>query len=157
MEIIEGVMMKNSRKIISIILIFLAVGTIIYIILPKSGSFNDLILSQYKENSFDEALILTPRVDGKRRQIICKDKNKINKFLSYLEKIKIMEYRKKLPYNYGDMYILDVYFRYDDSLSIKIYDKDLNFIEVSDKYTTKWYKIVNDKFDMKFIKQFLQN
>ncbi|MFD3158015.1 hypothetical protein ACFIJ5_14260 [Haloimpatiens sp. FM7330] len=157
--------MKNSKKIIIIVICALIVGGIVYIVSPKRGYLGDLVLSEYKGSNFNAIRVNGFNMDittGKVKitdqgKFTCKDKEKINKFLSYLEKMKVVEYKKGSVYfGSGDEYTVDISTENDKEISVcaslSICDKDLQLISVKDKDDAeKTYKILNDEFDMKYI------
>lgn len=128
---------------------------LIYKLYPKNGSFNDLVLSKYPNTQFEDLII------GKKGgSKICTDVNKINEFLAYLKKVQISEYRGKIPYGTGDIYLIGIYSNSNKFLGITIQNK--NFIQIDintdgHNYVSKKYKIKNNSLDIEYIKNFFND
>lgn len=150
-----------NKKNITVILIILAACALFYIMQPKKGSFNDLIFSQYQGKNFTEIKIEYIPKDSDPAEFTCNDKNKINDFISYLETLKLVKVNGSISYGKSTNYYVFIrnevknsegQLHANENLGITVYDNNLNFIDIFDNNHTKTYKIVNGKFDMKYIR-----
>ncbi|MFD3158016.1 hypothetical protein ACFIJ5_14265 [Haloimpatiens sp. FM7330] len=150
--------MKNLKKIIIIVICALIVGGIMYIILPKKGFLGDLVLSKYKGSNFNSIRVnINSETPHKGNgDFTCKNKDKINKFLSYLDKVKVVEYEESFEYSKKRIYIIDINTEDDKEIrtcaNLTICEKNLQLINVEDKDGfERTYKVLNNEFDMKYI------
>ncbi|MFD3158010.1 hypothetical protein ACFIJ5_14235 [Haloimpatiens sp. FM7330] len=153
--------MKNLKSIIIIVIFVLIIGGIVYIVSPKRGYLGNLVLSGYKRSNLNAIRLSISGQNPYKHKgyFTCKDKDKINNFLSYLDKVKVLECKENILYpKSGDEYVVDISAEDDKEIvicaSLDIYSEDLQFINVEDKYgVEKTYKILNNKFDTKYIKE----
>lgn len=153
-----------KKKNITVILIILAACALFYIMQPKKGSFNDLILSKYRGGNFTEIKIEYIQEDSDPAEFICKDKNKINEFISYLETLKLVEVNESIFHGKSTNYYIFIrnevknsegQLHANENIGITVYDNNLKLIDIFDNNHTKTYKIVNGKFDMKYIREIM--
>lgn len=142
----------KKRLIIIFALFTILIIILIYEVYPKSGYFNDLVLSKCSHTQFVDL-----NVGKGSTYAICTDVNKINEFLAYLKKIQISEYIGKIPYERKDTYLIGIYS--DDSNFIGITLQNKNFIEIDmktddNRQFSKKYRINNNSLDLKYIEDF---
>ncbi|MCY6372195.1 hypothetical protein [Clostridium ganghwense] len=133
---------------------FIAIFAIVTIIVvyneyPRSGSFNELILSKYPEKQFTE-IEITKELNHK----ICNDIHKINEFLGYLDKLQLIEYKRSVPREVDDIYWISIYDNENGLIGITIENRNFIHIHVSDRQRSRNYKIINTSLDMKYIEDF---
>ncbi|MFA6941575.1 MAG: hypothetical protein WCQ54_11465 [Clostridiaceae bacterium] len=154
-----------KKKNITVILIIIAASALFYIMQPKKGSFNDLILSQYQGKNFTQVQINYIPTDSDLAEFTCKDKNKINEFISYLETLKLVEANGSIYYGKSTNYYIFIrnevknsegQLHANENLGITVYGNNLNIIDIFNNNHTKTYKIVNGKFDMKYIREIMK-
>lgn len=86
--------MKNKKRVFSIAVIIIVFIGIVYYLVPKTGSFNDLIISRFQEKSINSISVDNPK---DKIYIDNKDKDKVNEFVVYLSKLKLVQYRFQVP------------------------------------------------------------
>lgn len=152
------------KKLFFNILGILLIASIIYIVSPKKGSFYNVILKQYKKAELTEVSINNAPSESNYKKVYCTDKNTLDKIVEYLKKLRIVEIKDKKYSTLRDSYCIDLYLKKDDgsnifnyTVSIQLYDNNLEIINVNDKYGFKNYKIVNGKFNLQYIKNLIEN
>ena len=124
----------------------------IYKVYHKSGSFNDLVLRKYTGTQFTSL-----DIHRKNSHKVYMDTNTIKKFLAYLKKAQLTEYKGEIPYKGDDIYLIGIYSDSDNFLDIAI--KDKNYIEIDmetdeGKIISRKYKIKNNSLNLKYIEDF---
>lgn len=152
-----------KKKNIIVILIILAACALFYFTRPEKGSFNELIMSKYRAENFIEININCMNSDN-IDLLICKDKNKINEFISYLKTLKLVEAQPAAMLNGAyDITIVnevknaDGYIHDCEQLSMTVFENNMNFIEIFSNGEIKTYKITNGRFDMKYIQGIIKS
>ncbi|MFT5875637.1 MAG: hypothetical protein ACI8WT_004631, partial [Clostridium sp.] len=132
-----------KKKLFIILFAILLIFTICKLY-PKSGSFNDLVLSKYSQTQFTSCDIY--KINTHK---ICMDIDKINEFLAFLKKVELIEYKGKIPYESNNSYSIGLYGNSSNLLGINIQNK--NFIDIYIRTESisisKKYKIINNSLD----------
>lgn len=141
--------MKCKKIFIVIIIALLFVG-IAYYFIPKTGSFNDLIISRFSDKNFTDIYVVNNEVNNECRVDIKNDK--INEFITYVSKLKLTQYRGQIPKSNLDYWIY-INSRNSNMLRINMTNKNYITIKTSIDNKTKeeTYLIKNGGFDLKYI------
>lgn len=153
--------MKNKKRVFSIAVIIIVFIGIVYYLVPKTGSFNDLIISRFPEKSINSISVDNPK---DKIYINNKDKDKVNEFVVYLSKLKLVQYRFQVPKDGLDysIQLTLIGHAYDNAIisnyiSITMINKNYITIKtaIDDKIKEGTYRIDNGGFDLKYIDKLL--
>ncbi len=149
--------MKISKKILGIVLVVLVIIFGAYSLYPRSGSFNDLILTKYSKVEFKK-VILTSTKHGSF-SASSNNIDKINKVLPYLGELKLIEYKSKKDehYTYNEYYDIGLYDHNNNVLGISVYNENLIQVYIGMDSRTKIYRITDNKVDIEHIKKLIQD
>jgi hypothetical protein len=150
--------MKKGIKIIIASLTILTISFIIYISFPRYGSFEKLVLNNFSGGNFHRlSMFSMDKKNSKANK--CEDTITINKFLEYVGKYKIIEYRKTPPYSSLAYTRVDLYTNLPGSLSLSILHPKYIRVNISINGTTKkrTYKILGEGIDLKYLEKLLEN
>ena len=162
------------KKIILGVFIFFAIAILAnnfqelrVALIPEKGELSEVILSKYKEDSFDTLFMETREWEFRNTA----DKEIIDEMLSYLKGLELKEVsERRYPFNYHisfrnkDNYEslwIDVIGK--DFIEVRIETVDKEVVEVSELRTeTRWnkevvrkyYEITNGEIDLEIIKDF---
>ncbi|MCY6355380.1 hypothetical protein [Clostridium sp. ZS2-4] len=139
-------------KKIFITIIIIVTIIVVYNEYPRSGSFNDLILSKYPEKQFNEI-----EIAKECNHKICNDIDKINEFLGYLDKLQLIEYKWSIPREEDDSYWISIYNKGNGLIGVIIENKNFISIHVTGDHRIRKYKIINTSLNMKYIEEFYNN
>ncbi|WP_142413857.1 hypothetical protein [Hathewaya massiliensis] len=145
----------NKRKSIVIIIVISLILILAYFLYPKTGSFDDLILSKYTKDNFTNIMFQSSSHNEDRT---IKDKKKINEFLTYMSQLNLKEYKKDIPEENKETYYINIYGKDNNGMSIAVNHK--NYISIYESFNNKrtkikTYKITNKDIDMEYIKKVL--
>ncbi|MCY6485387.1 hypothetical protein OW763_13705 [Clostridium aestuarii] len=135
------------KKVLIIILVIVTI-IVVYNEYPRSGSFNELILSKYSGEQFNEIEI----TKGDTRKI-CKDIDKIDEFLEHLGQFQLVEYKKTVPCEMDDIYWISIYGN-NNIIGTTIENRKFIYIYARDARKSGNYKIINDSLNIKYIEDF---
>lgn len=147
--------MKNVKKIFIVLSVIALVVISIYYLYPKSSSFSNLILKNCQGSNITK-IRMTSSYDDKYRSI--KDINEINKLLSDLSKIKIVEFKENT--NIRSDYYYDFAISTDkDNNLLEVIVYDTNYITIDNirEHNLKTYRIIDNGLNKDYLKELIEN
>lgn len=143
--------------------IFIGIALILIIFIGYSlygsnKSFQDIISKNYANDTIKKISVQYSynQKDNLNQQYLT-DKTQINKLLNYLEPLELKEYKGKIDSEHYIYYNLGLHTDKNGLLGVTIYNKDFVTIFISTSNDTKTYKIVNNNFDVYYLKDLVEN
>lgn len=147
--------MKNVKKIFIFFSVIALVVLLIYYLSPKSNSFRNFILKDCQGSNISK-IRMTSSYDDKYKSIT--DINEINKLLSDLSKMKIVEFKENT--NIRSNYYYDFAISTDKNsnpLEVIIYDTNYITIDNIREHNLKTYRIMDNGLNKDYLKELIEN
>lgn len=128
---------------------------LIYYLSPKSNSFRNFILKDCQGSNISK-IRMTSSYDDKYKSIT--DINEINKLLSDLSKMKIVEFKENA--NIRSNYYYDFAISTDKNsnlLEVIIYDTNYITIDNIREHNLKTYRIMDNGLNKDYLKELIEN
>jgi len=143
-----------KRKIFIGILVIVAIG-IIYVIYPKQGTFEELIINRYNMDNCTSVTFFSLKggIDSSESWNIYKEEKTI-KFIDYMKNVKMKENRSS---DYRAEYFMTIIGSYKEDGSTGPIRIDIEIIVSYNGQKRRYYKIVDEDFSMDKIKALLKD
>ncbi|MPM01357.1 hypothetical protein SDC9_47597 [bioreactor metagenome] len=140
--------MKISIKLIIIILISITILGFIFLMYPRSGTFETLILNKYKDMNLK---IISIKDSSENKLTILEDQRDLNKVINYFNNLNIKEINSFKENSIISDYIT---FQYENTnFNIRILDD--THVKISStlpgRHNNQIYEITNSKINIDFI------
>lgn len=143
--------MRNIKKVIIYGVLAILTLSFVYIVYPRSGTLEDLVLENYKTEEFTYGklnIFGRLNIEDEAYTIAEDNKDKVEGFLNEIKDIKIKEISKIKEEDINEEYNLRLYsYSNSETLGFAIFDfKYIRiFGNVKGRYRTSMYKILNEE------------